>query len=153
MPELVAALEWIRQNATVAALLAALAAFAWPRSRDFILDRLLAAAYERVTARTQGRDAAEREAAEAAGVQRERLRGAVGVLCEGLAMNLATAESRVKIAQSMAVLRADPRLELDEELRNVIDAIADQIRQTYHLDIQKQDRLTAPIIAKVRPLL
>ncbi|MGH2499472.1 MAG: hypothetical protein ACRDF0_05210 [Candidatus Limnocylindria bacterium] len=151
MPELINAVTaWAQDNVTVAALAVAAFALLWGKSRDFILDRLLAGAYRRITAPARH----EAEIQKAANVQRERLRSALGVLSEGLAMDLAGEDSRVKIAQAMAVLRADPRLDLDRELTAITGAIYEDLnRRDYHMDILSRERLTRPIIEKVRPLL
>jgi hypothetical protein len=52
--------------------------------------------------------------------KRERLRSAVGVLAEGLAMSLTSYDSSIKIAQAVAELRTEGPAELEPHLGEIV---------------------------------
>ena len=85
---------------------------------------------------------------------KKRLRDALGVLSEGLAMNLAQPGSSVKIAHGLNELQVEGPEDLKEDLKAVTSAVSSAIRRgDWLLGQQVIHQLTTPIRAKVRPLI
>lgn len=116
---------------------------------SLVADKVLAGGWLRITkrAREEGRDH------DAGAARVDRLRGALGVLAEGLALNLSTDDSRSKIAQAINELQTEGPPSVDEDLQRVVAAIEAQIQHDWYMSQQKIHELMQPIRAKVGPML
>ncbi len=136
------ALQWLRDNLSLAVIAGIIIAFAIPRVRDWLLVRFLGYAWRRIT--EPAREAERREALRTES-QRE-LREAVGNLEEGLTTGgQIDNRARVQINQSLSVLeRRWP--DLKAEIHSVIVAAMDG--EPVHLQAQRQ--LMRPFVERLR---
>ena len=116
---------------------------------SLVADKVLAGTWMRVTRRPRD----EQRTRDAADERTKRLRDALGILAEGLAMNLSTEESRRKIAQALNELQTEGPASVDEDLANVVSAVESQIKRDWFMSQQVIHQLMQPIRAKVGPML
>ena len=115
-----------------------------------ISDKLLSGSWLRITKRVRE----EKRAYEAASARTDRLRGAIGVLAEGMAINLAFPESSVKISQAISELQTEGPQEIDEDLEAVVAYVSGASgRNHWTLTQDEIYALMKPIRAKIRPIL
>lgn len=133
-------------------LLAAAGVLSWLSHgfRELLIGRLIGSVVFMATEKTR---LEERKAAEER-ARRERLRGALGVLSEGLAMNLTLPDARVKIEQSLTELGAEGPQELEPKLHYATQVVDQAVTQRrWRLSAYEIRQVMKPIIELVKPLL
>lgn len=115
-----------------------------PAIRRAVLDRMLGSAWYRITSKTRAEDHAS--------ARRERLRGAIGVLSEGLAMGLVNHGSQVKIAQAIAEFRSEGPADLKEHLDRIVQTVSARSHTNANWELTQAEiaGLLDPIIQRLR---